>query len=149
MTAEATYTQTAVVVEALKICNRPYICVDAKLSQSVFDVTRQIFAGVFDQLRDSVLRPEKWSTTRPEEALDYLNGRFYSDTRLLVVFEEFQDILALEDRLDARLRAVMQRHQNISDVFVSTQPQAVFEIFGQYGSPFFHFGGLIRLDAKR
>lgn len=81
VTAEATYTPMAVVVEALKNCNRPYICVDAKLSQSVFDVTRQIFAGVFDQLRDSVLRPEKWSTTRPEEALDFLNGRFDSDNR--------------------------------------------------------------------
>ncbi len=66
--------------------------------------------------------------------------------RLIVVLDEFQDILTLEKGLDKMLRSIMQEQKNINYVLMGSQEDMMKKIFLRKKSPFYHFGTLIHLD---
>ena len=66
--------------------------------------------------------------------------------RLIVVFDEFPEILQLEKGLDKILRSIMQEHKNINYVLMGSQEEMMKKIFLRKSSPFYHFGVPIHLD---
>uniref|UniRef100_A0AB33IPP1 ATP-binding protein n=1 Tax=Prevotella sp. GTC17253 TaxID=3236793 RepID=A0AB33IPP1_9BACT len=68
------------------------------------------------------------------------------DEELIVVFDEFQDILGVERGIDKILRAIMQEQKGLNYIFLGSQESMMSEIFERVHSPFYHFGMLMRID---
>lgn len=66
--------------------------------------------------------------------------------RLIVVLDEFQEILLLEKGLDKILRSIMQEQKNINYILMGSQEEMMKKIFLRKKSPFYHFGSIIHLD---
>ena len=66
--------------------------------------------------------------------------------RLIVVLDEFQDILQIEKGLDKILRSIMQEQKNINYILMGSQEDMMKKIFLRKKSPFYHFGSVIHLD---
>ena len=66
--------------------------------------------------------------------------------KMLVIFDEFQEITGLEKNLDKKLRSIMQMQKRVNYVFLGSQESMMEEIFEKKKSPFYHFGILMRLD---
>ena len=66
--------------------------------------------------------------------------------RLIVVLDEFPEILEIEKGLDKMLRAIMQEQKNINYVLMGSQEDMMKKIFLRKKSPFYHFGSIIHLD---
>ena len=66
--------------------------------------------------------------------------------RLIVVLDEFQDILLIEKGMDKILRSIMQEHRNINYILMGSQEDMMKKIFLRKKSPFYHFGTIIHLD---
>ncbi|WP_026909429.1 AAA family ATPase [Patulibacter minatonensis] len=56
---------------------------------------------------------------------------------VLVVLDEFQDLLVAGPGLDARLRAVIQHHQDVAYVFAGSEPSMLARMFERHEAPFF------------
>ncbi len=80
-----------------------------------------------------------------EDAFALLEKLGTENDRLIVVLDEFQDVLRLEPNIDRRLRAILQEQQNINYIFLGSQESLMTEIFEKVQSPFFHFGRLMHL----
>lgn len=65
--------------------------------------------------------------------------------RLIVVFDEFQEIANLDPGTDKLLRAVMQLHKSLNYLFLGSEESMMTAIFEDIKSPFFHFGALMHL----
>lgn len=81
-----------------------------------------------------------------EDVLTLMNEKSSADNRLIVVFDEFQEIAKYEAGTDKMLRAVMQLHENINYVFLGSEESMMTEIFEDVRSPFYHFGLLLHLN---
>lgn len=66
--------------------------------------------------------------------------------RLIVIFDEFQEILELEKGLDKRLRSILQEQKNINYIFLGSQESMMTDIFEKKKSPFYNFGTLMHLN---
>lgn len=65
--------------------------------------------------------------------------------RLIVVFDEFQEILAIQKGLDKQLRALMQQQHGLNYILLGSQESMMEDIFERKKSPFYHFGLMMRL----
>ena len=81
-----------------------------------------------------------------EDVLNLIDEKSDPENRLIVVLDEFQEIVNLEPGTDKLLRAVMQLHKNINYLFLGSEESMMTAIFQDVKSPFFHFGALMRLD---
>mgnify|MGYP002674252093 FL=1 len=86
------------------------------------------------------------SDTLLEDAFTLLEKLGTETNRLIVVLDEFQDVLRLEPHIDRRLRAIIQEQRNINYIFLGSQESLMTEIFEKVQSPFFHFGRLMHLS---
>ena len=66
--------------------------------------------------------------------------------RLIVVFDEFQEVMAIRKGLDKQLRSIMQDQQHLNYILLGSQESMMTEIFERKKSPFYHFGRLMHLD---
>lgn len=66
--------------------------------------------------------------------------------RLIVILDEFQEILSLEKGLDKILRSIMQEQKNINYILMGSQEDMMKKIFLRKKSPFYHFGSTIYLN---
>ena len=66
--------------------------------------------------------------------------------RLIVILDEFQEILQLDKDLDKILRAIMQEQKNINYILMGSQEEMMKKIFLRKKSPFYHFGSTIYLN---
>ena len=80
-----------------------------------------------------------------EDAFALLEKLGTENNRLIVVLDEFQDVLRLEPNIDRRLRAIFQEQKNINYMFLGSQESLMTAIFEKVQSPFFHFGRLMHL----
>ena len=80
-----------------------------------------------------------------EDAMTLIENAYTDNDRLVVVFDEFQEILSLDRHLDKQLRAIMQNQRHINYILLGSQESMMTEIFEQKKSPFYHFGQLMRL----
>lgn len=66
--------------------------------------------------------------------------------KIIIVFDEFQDIFRIGNGLDRFLRSVMQNHRNINYIFLGSSESMIRNIFERKGSPFYRFGSLMVLE---
>ena len=65
----------------------------------------------------------------------------------IIIFDEFQEISAIDKSLNKQLRSIIQHHQNVNYVFMGSQESLMQDIFERKKSPFYHFGTLQTLDV--
>lgn len=94
---------------------------------------------------DISFQPLVDATVVLEDALALLEKVGRPDNRLIVVLDEFQEIMGMEKGLDKKMRAVMQEQQNINYIILGSQESMMTEIFERKKSPFYHFGSLMGL----
>ena len=80
-----------------------------------------------------------------EDSLSLVERVSQPDNRIILVFDEFQEIMELEKGLDRKLRAIMQEHQHVNYIFLGSEESMMTDIFERKKSPFYHFGMLMRL----
>lgn len=80
-----------------------------------------------------------------EDAFGLVENVSDTNNRIIVIFDEFQEIMELEKGLDKKLRAIMQEQQRINYVFLGSEESMMTKIFEDKKSPFYHFGHLMRL----
>ena len=65
--------------------------------------------------------------------------------RIVIVFDEFQEIRRISSMLERKMRGIFQYHQNITYVFIGSQESMIREIFQNKKNPFYKFGRHITL----
>ncbi len=60
--------------------------------------------------------------------------------RIVVVFDEFQEIRRISCQLEKKMRGIFQMHQNVSYVFIGSQESMIRDIFQEKKNPFYKFG---------
>ena len=95
------------------------------------EVSFQPAINNFVMLEDTLSLAEKVST---------------EDNRMIVVLDEFQEIIGIEKGIDKKLRAFMQEQKRVNYIFLGSQESMMTQIFERKKSPFYHFGQLMRLD---
>ena len=80
-----------------------------------------------------------------EDVMTLIEKAYSEEDRLIVVLDEFQEILDLDPNLDKKLRSIMQNQKHINYVLLGSQESMMTEIFEMKKSPFYHFGQLMRL----
>ena len=80
-----------------------------------------------------------------EDVMALIESSHTDDDRLIVVLDEFQDVLDLDSHLDKKLRAIMQEQKHINYILLGSQESMMTDIFEKKRSPFYHFGQLMRL----
>ena len=81
-----------------------------------------------------------------EDAMALLEKVSIEGKKLIVVFDEFQEILNIRKGLDKQLRSIMQEQTGINYIFLGSQESMMTDIFERVKSPFYHFGMLMRLN---
>lgn len=80
-----------------------------------------------------------------EDVLNLIEKLGKPDEKIIVVFDEFQDIFRINSGLDRMLRSVIQNQRNINYVFMGSSESMIREIFEKKDSPFYRFGTLFTL----
>jgi AAA+ ATPase superfamily predicted ATPase len=76
-----------------------------------------------------------------------LLGKLADKRRLMVVFDEFQEIANYKDQgFEKRLRAIIQRHENISYFFCGSQRHILTEIFNSRNRAFYKLAQSYPID---
>ena len=80
-----------------------------------------------------------------EDVMDLIENAHSQQDRIIIVLDEFQEILDLDSRLDKKLRAIMQKQEHINYILLGSQESMMTDIFEKKKSPFYHFGEMMRL----
>ena len=80
-----------------------------------------------------------------EDVMELIEKAHSETDRIIIVLDEFQDILDLDTHLDKKLRAIMQNQKHINYILLGSQESMMTDIFEKKKSPFYHFGQLMRL----
>jgi AAA+ ATPase superfamily predicted ATPase len=80
-----------------------------------------------------------------EDVMALIEKAHSNDDRIIVVLDEFQEILDLAPSLDKKMRAFMQDQKHINYILLGSQESMMTDIFEKKKSPFYHFGELMRL----
>ena len=94
---------------------------------------------------DVMFQPRANEVVALEDAMMTLEKIATPEKRLIVILDEFQEIMSIGKGLDKQMRAIMQLQHNINYVLLGSQESMMSEIFEHKKSPFYHFGTLMRL----
>jgi uncharacterized protein len=165
------YGKTSLVVLVLEKLTRPYIFIDLQLITTPSDLASQIlkklnrvypFEKIKQLIRNFRIIPAisinplsneievafktSASPSAPlEDVLNLIEKLSTAANKLIVVFDEFQEIKRIGKDLDKHLRSVMQHHKKVNYVFIGSQETLMREIFEKRKSPFYHFGIILPL----
>ncbi len=81
----------------------------------------------------------------PEDVMELIEKTHTQQDRIIIVLDEFQEILDLAPRMDKKLRAIMQKQEHINYILLGSQESMMTDIFEKKKSPFYHFGEMMRL----
>lgn len=81
-----------------------------------------------------------------EDVMELIEKAHSEKDRIIIVLDEFQEILDLAPRLDKKMRAIMQEQKHINYILLGSQESMMTEIFERKKSPFYHFGEMMRLN---
>lgn len=166
------YGKSSLVLKATENLNRPIISLDLQLITSSQDLAAQLLKRLYrvypaerirqfiknfriipsitlNPLNNSVdvsFSPGSASLTILEDVLNSMEKLSRKNKKLIMVFDEFQEVFRIEKNLVQQLRSIIQYHNNISYVFLGSQESLVREIFEKKRSPFYHFGLIMHLD---
>ena len=164
--------KTSLVVKAVNESGRKYIMINMQSVVSVENLATRLLKEIFrlykfekikyllrnfrvvptvsvNPMTDGVevaFQPTVDDRVLIEDAFDLLQNVATEDDRIIVVFDEFQEIKSIDNSLDRLLRSILQLHRNINYIFLGSQESMMREIFEKKKSPFFHFGQLMSLD---
>jgi len=110
-----------------------------------FRIIPTITTNALTRTMDVSFQPGVDATMLLEDVMDLMEKAHNETDRLIVVLDEFQEILELDSRLDKKLRAIMQKQKHINYILLGSQESMMTEIFEKKKSPFYHFGELMRL----
>lgn len=165
------YGKTSLIKQVLQQIQRPSIFIDLQMITSTDDFAAQLLKRIYAvfphrKIKDLIknfriipmvnLNPVSnevdisFSTTKAkliplEDVIDLLNKLSKKTAKLIVVFDEFQDVTRIEKRLDFHLRSLMQHHDNVNYIFAGSQESLMRDLFEKKKSPFYHFGYLYPL----
>ena len=80
-----------------------------------------------------------------EDVLQLVNEVSTEKKRVILIFDEFQEIKEIEKGLDKKLRGILQLQNNVNCIFLGSQESMMEEIFNDKKSPFYHFGLIMQL----
>ena len=164
--------KSSVVAKAVKQSGRENITINLQQITSVADLSAKLLREFFkvhpierirhlishfriiptisvNQLTGSIdvsFQPGADGTKLLEDVMELIEKAHTAKDRIIVVLDEFQEILDIAPRLDKMMRAIMQEQKNINYILLGSQESMMTEIFERKKSPFYHFGGLMRLD---
>lgn len=164
--------KSSVVAKALKESGRKSITVNLQQVTSIADLSAKLLREFFkihpiEHIRhlithfrviptvstnpltgsmDVSFQPGVNSSNLLEDVMALIEKTHTKEDRIIVVLDEFQDILEIAPHLDKQLRSIMQTQKNINYVLLGSQESMMTEIFERKKSPFYHFGQLMRLD---
>ena len=166
--------KSSLIAKALQQTGRPSITIDFMKVLSTEDLAAQILSGVFRLHKMEKLKhllthfrvapnisynpvTEGWdfsfmplmekASVALEDAMGLLQKITTPDNRLIVVFDEFQEVNEISPSLAKQLRAIIQHQEGMNYVFMGSQESMMNEIFEKKKSPFYHFGQ--RMNLKK
>ena len=163
--------KSSLVKRVVRKSGRPFISLNMQQVTCVEDLAAMILKGVFKlhpwekvkhllanfriiptisttPLGDSVeigFQPTSNLSALLEDALSLVEHVSTTENRMIVVFDEFQEIMEVEKGIDRKLRAIMQEQQHVNYIFLGSEESMMTDIFERKKSPFYHFGMLMRL----
>lgn len=168
------YGKTSLINRAAGSLKRPYIILDLQLITSPSDFASQLLRRVYklypsqkiknfikifriapvislNPITNEIDISYKATTassaqTALEDVLNLLEKLSTNKKKLIVIFDEFQEIKRISSNLDRILRSIIQHHKKINYVFLGSQESLIREIFEKKKSAFYHFGYLFSLD---
>lgn len=167
------YGKSSLVKKCVEEVNRPYIWLDLQYVVSVASFTTQLLKAILAQyplerlryeLRHFRIMPtitlnpmtnecqfgfqpsESADNTMLEDVMTLLEKLSTPEKKLIVIFDEFQEVLKISKDLDKQLRSIIQLQSGLNYIFMGSQEGMMLEIFERKKSPFYHFGGLMRLS---
>lgn len=81
-----------------------------------------------------------------EDAMSLIEKVSKTDKRMIVVFDEFQEVCDIDKTLPKQLRSIIQRQKGINYIFMGSQESMMTDIFEKKKSPFYHFGQRMNLQ---
>lgn len=166
------YGKSSLVRKCVEEIGRPYIWLDMQYATSKASFTTQLLKATLAQypmerlkheLRHFRILPtatfnpvtndyqfsfqpsETADTTMLEDVLGLLQKLSTPKEKLIIVLDEFQEVRNIDKNLDRQLRSIMQMQTGLNYIFLGSQEGMMLEIFERKKSPFYHFGGLMRL----
>ena len=167
------YGKTSLINKVAGSLKRPYIILDLQLITSPSDFASQLLRRVYklypsqkiksfiknfriapvislNPVSNEIDISYKATTassaqTALEDVLNLLEKLSTNKKKLIVIFDEFQEIKRISTNLDRILRSIIQHHKNINYVFLGSQESLIREIFEKKKSTFYHFGYLFSL----
>ena len=164
--------KSSVVEKALKQSGRKHITVNLQQVTSVADLSAKLLKEFFkihpiervrhlithfriiptlsmnpiSGLMDVGFQPNVDGAILLEDVMALIEKAHTEEDRIVVVFDEFQEILDIAPRLDKMLRAIMQEQKHVNYILLGSQESMMTEIFEKKKSPFYHFGEMMRLS---
>ena len=164
--------KSSLVAKAVKASGRPSISLNLQNMLSIEDFASKILRGLFrlyplERIKHLMthFRIVPTISTNPitngidvsfqpvingmvllEDAMALLEKVSTEDKKLIVVFDEFQEIMNIRKGLDKQLRSIMQEQQHLNYILLGSPESMMTEIFERKKSPFYHFGKLMHLN---
>lgn len=164
--------KTSVVLKAVKQTKRQYIILNLQEVTSVSDLAAKLLREIFrlhplEQLKHLIkhFRIIPTVTTNPltganevgfqptidqrvvlEDVMTLIENIYTEKNRVIVILDEFQEILDIAPSLDKQLRSIMQTQNHINYILLGSQESMMTKIFEDVKSPFYHFAELMRLN---
>ena len=163
--------KSSVVAKAVKQSGRKHITVNLQQATSVADFSAKLLREFFrvhplERIRhlithfrviptvstnpvtgsmDVSFQPGADGTVLIEDVLTLIERAHNEKDRMIVVLDEFQEILDLAPKFDKQLRSIMQEQHHINYILLGSQESMMTDIFENKKSPFYHFGQMMRL----
>ncbi len=164
--------KSSLVIKAVKQTNRPYILLNLQNVVSTEDLATKLLKGIFKQFPwerikhlmshfrilptisanpmtegiDVSFQPFVDSNVLLEDVMVMLEKVSTPEKKLIIVFDEFQEIMSIAKGLDKQLRSIMQLQKQMNYIILGSQESMMTEIFERKKSPFYHFGSFMRLQ---
>ena len=164
--------KSSLVAKAVKASGRPSISLNLQNILSIEDLASKILRGLFrlyplERIKhlmthfriiptistnpitngiDVSFQPVMDSIILLEDAMALLEKVSTEDKKLIIVFDEFQEIMNIRKGLDKQLRSIMQEQRQLNYILLGSQESMMTEIFERKKSPFYHFGKLMYLN---
>ena len=163
--------KSSLVQKVLSQVDRPQIRIDLQYVMSVDDLAAQLLKAIFkiypmEKVRHAMthfriaptlsmdavtgamevsFQPTANASVLLEDAMAVLEKVTTAENRFIVVLDEFQEVVKIQKGLDRQLRSLMQRQHNLNYILLGSQESMMEAIFEKKGSPFYHFGQMIRM----
>lgn len=164
--------KSSVVLKAVKQSRRQYIMLNMQEVTSISDFASKLLREVYrthlwekikhqimhfhiipmistNQVTGSIeigFQPTQDQRILLEDVLTLIENAHTEQDRLVVILDEFQEIRAISPLLEKMLRSIMQMQKHVNYIMLGSQESMMTDIFENVKSPFYHFGGLMRLQ---